>query len=96
VKRPDLALSYQELDALAATWASGDLCDGWTYVNGGRPALPAPPIIVVPDDPDLTGLLKGSEPPLFRYILPFEMPLLLKLRPLNPAVPAMPRPAFAA
>jgi hypothetical protein len=51
----------------------------------------------VPDVPDLTGLLKGSVPPLFKYILPFEMPALRKLpAPLNPAVPAIPKPACAA
>jgi hypothetical protein len=53
---------------------------GGTYVRGGRPALPAPPVVVeVPDVPALTGLLKGSEPPLFKYILWFEGPLLPKL-----------------
>jgi hypothetical protein len=48
---------------------------GWSYVNGGRSALPAPPESDVPAVPDLTGLLNGSVPPLFRYIRPFEMPL---------------------
>jgi hypothetical protein len=49
----------------------------------------------VPDVPDLTGSLKGLVPPLFKYILPFETPVLRKLAaPLNPDVP--PKPMCAA
>jgi hypothetical protein len=52
-------------------------------------------VVEVPDVPDLTTLLKGSVPPLFKYILPFETPVLRKLEtPLNPAVP--PKPMCAA
>jgi hypothetical protein len=52
--------------------------------------------VEVPDVPVLTEFLKGLEPPLFKYILAFGMPLLRKLpRPLAYATWEAPRIAAA-
>jgi hypothetical protein len=60
--------------------------------RGGRPALPAPPVVVdVPDDPEVSGLLKlselaGRDPPLSKFILEVAKPLLA-------AIPPPPKPS---
>jgi hypothetical protein len=84
---PDPAFSHGGKPASLAEMPE----EGRTY-RGGRPALPAPPVVVdVPDDPDVSGLLKlselvGGDPPLSKFVLEVPKPPLV-------AIPPPPKPS---